>query len=38
MGYIGYIITGMILFFLGVVTTQLGLHLIKMKRESSQDE
>ena len=38
MGYIGYIITGVISFISGTLVTQLVLHLIKMNRENSLDE
>lgn len=38
MGYIGYVITGLIAFVLGVLVTQLVLRVRKIKRENTKDE
>lgn len=34
MEYLGYVITGIIAFILGVLATQLALHFCKVKKES----
>lgn len=36
MEYLGYVITGIIAFILGVLATQLALHFVKVRQESKK--